>query len=72
MDEIDRAQMHIEAELAERFFAHREKAEQRLLFKSTGYCESCGSKINEMRLKVHPNAMRCVECQMDYEEGLKR
>jgi len=28
-----------------------------------GVCESCGKKIDEKRLKVHPEARFCVKCQ---------
>lgn len=33
------------------------------------YCENCGCRIPDARLKAIPNAIRCVNCQAKYEES---
>lgn len=72
MDELDLAQRHIEADLSNKISAQRAKAEQDLLFASNGFCLDCGNRISVQRLEVFPNAMRCFDCQFEFEEGLKR
>lgn len=33
-----------------------------------GTCEQCGNEIDYARLEVQPTAMRCIECQAQYEK----
>ena len=33
-----------------------------------GMCSDCGQPISEKRLKMYPNAMRCLLCQEQLEE----
>jgi len=32
-----------------------------------GTCTDCGDPIRIERLRVHPKASRCIDCQMDHE-----
>ena len=32
-------------------------------------CEDCGDRISEKRRIAAPGCRRCVECQMDFEQG---
>jgi len=34
-----------------------------------GICADCGGEISEKRLKMFPNAQRCLVCQEAFEEG---
>jgi phage/conjugal plasmid C-4 type zinc finger TraR family protein len=34
-----------------------------------GACQECGGKIPEKRRRAAPGCRRCVECQMDFEQG---
>jgi len=36
-----------------------------------GICEDCGQAIPEKRLKMFPNAIRCLICQEVAEEGVQ-
>jgi RNA polymerase-binding protein DksA len=44
-----------------------EAARARLAAGSYGACESCGREIAYARLRAHPAATRCIECQTVYE-----
>jgi DnaK suppressor protein len=37
---------------------------------SYGICIDCGAPIEERRLQVYPDAMRCMECQRASEEQI--
>ena len=37
-----------------------------------GICGDCGDQIGEKRLKMFPNAQRCLVCQEAFEEGKSR
>ena len=37
-----------------------------------GECADCGDSIEPERLRIHPFAVRCVECQQFYEEAMTR
>ena len=39
----------------------------RLASGAYGYCAECGDEISEKRLKAHPLAVRCRECEETYE-----
>ena len=34
-----------------------------------GICADCGNPISEKRLKMYPDATRCIACQEAFEEG---
>lgn len=34
-----------------------------------GVCIDCGNMISEKRIKLNPNASRCLKCQEELEEG---
>lgn len=34
-----------------------------------GICVDCGQPISEKRLKLYPNATRCLKCQEQFEEA---
>ncbi len=36
---------------------------------SYGICSDCNQPISERRLKLNPNAARCLSCQESYEES---
>jgi DnaK suppressor protein len=38
----------------------------RLASGAYGYCSECGDEISEKRLKAHPLAVRCRECEETY------
>ena len=38
---------------------------------SYGICVDCSQPISEKRLKLYPNATRCLKCQEQYEETKK-
>jgi phage/conjugal plasmid C-4 type zinc finger TraR family protein len=45
-----------------------ERAFERLQVGLYGYCEDCGRRIPEERLRFRPEATRCVECQSRLED----
>lgn len=64
-DDADRAQETLEQmqELRSRYAAPR-----RTLPRAHDWCEDCDAPIETARLKVVPDAVRCAECQFDYEK----
>ena len=45
-----------------------ERALERLQVGLYGYCEDCGRRIPEERLRFRPEATRCVDCQSRLED----
>ena len=45
-----------------------ERALERLQVGLYGYCEDCGRRISEERLRFRPEATRCVDCQSRLED----
>ena len=45
-----------------------EAARTRLAEGSYGVCADCGGDIGFERLKVNPSAVRCIQCQTQYEK----
>jgi RNA polymerase-binding transcription factor len=45
-----------------------ERALERLQVGLYGYCEDCGRRIPEERLRCRPEATRCVDCQSRLED----
>ena len=45
-----------------------DSALQRIESGDYGTCEQCGNDIDYRRLEVQPTAMRCIECQAQYEK----
>lgn len=41
---------------------------QRIADGTYGYCDKCGNEIEYRRLEAQPTAVRCVECQTQYEK----
>jgi phage/conjugal plasmid C-4 type zinc finger TraR family protein len=33
------------------------------------HCSACGETIEPARLKVFPHALRCIDCQMEWEKN---
>ncbi|MCK6474219.1 MAG: TraR/DksA C4-type zinc finger protein [Planctomycetes bacterium] len=33
-----------------------------------GYCRDCGEKIAAARMDINPDALRCLSCQVAYEQ----
>lgn len=48
-----------------------EEAERRIESGEYGICENCGEEIGERRLRVHPEARYCVDCQEEIERKAK-
>ncbi len=48
--------------------AQVESALQRLQAGTFGACQTCGSPISVARLNAQPWALRCMPCQVQYEE----
>ena len=63
-DDADRAQ-----ETQERLeHLHRQKlAAKRIIPRASDFCIDCGELIESIRLKVAPDALRCVYCQSEQE-----
>lgn len=47
------------------------RALRRIEMGSFGHCSECDSKIADERLKAHPCAHLCIECQLQREHGTK-
>lgn len=45
-----------------------ERALERLQVGLYGYCEDCGRRIPEERLRFRPEATRCIDCQSRLED----
>ena len=45
-----------------------DSALQRIESGAYGDCDSCGNEIGYPRLEVQPTAVRCVQCQSQYEK----
>lgn len=45
---------------------------QRIEQGTFGYCEDCGEKIGEKRLKVKPDATMCISCAEAYEREMSQ
>ena len=43
------------------------EALHRLAEGNYGVCVNCGTQISDARLRVKPEAIRCIACQMEYE-----
>jgi RNA polymerase-binding transcription factor DksA len=70
MDDADRATLYIER-AASAYYARQAKppaAPQRLIKN----CCVCGESIESERRRAMPYAVRCIDCQMDYERGTRR
>ncbi|PLX97308.1 MAG: molecular chaperone DnaK [Desulfuromonas sp.] len=72
-DEIDRAQAINERLQSDALAAHfrRHPRPDPGAFAPTE-CEDCGEPIGEKRLAAAPGCIRCVDCQTEYEQRLKR
>lgn len=73
-DEVDEATTNAEEHINHTMHRHyvdemkqveaaRERAQQGL----ANSCADCGEEIGYERLRVHPHALRCIECQSLYE-----
>lgn len=73
MDYADRAQQREQAFLA-RALESRERppAERPLIIKRQRCCRDCEQPLGKARLKAHPDAARCVECQTEKERQDRR
>ena len=78
-DPLDRAIVGADYDLTVELKARRWKAlqsvngaMQRLGTRRYGMCEDCYSKIPAKRLRVRPDATRCVQCQARHEESSAR
>lgn len=73
-DEIDQVQEHEREELRQRMLTREsyflQQIDQALVSVekgSYGECGDCGESIAVARLKARPTAIRCVDCQSEYE-----
>jgi phage/conjugal plasmid C-4 type zinc finger TraR family protein len=69
MDDIDRAQ-HQEALARDAALAehrHRNRPEAALLIEGERCCVGCFEPIEARRMKAVPLAVRCMQCQEDFE-----
>lgn len=64
-DDIDRAQELTEHHLQDSLAAHRKRTAGEA---GDGTCEACGDMIAPARLKAHPTARRCMDCQNKHEQ----
>ena len=61
-DDADKAQAQAEW-LEEYRIKHRRKH----VMRASDYCVDCQELIEPQRLKAAPSAVRCIECQQDWE-----
>ena len=61
-DDADKAQAH--AEWLEEFRAQHKRKH---VMRASDYCIDCGEMIEAIRLRALPTAVRCIDCQKDYE-----
>lgn len=74
MDAVDLAQAR-EAELrAEALYCAQRRPAETALVAADGrrLCLGCEDPIDRKRLKAHPQAVRCVECQQEHEHQQMR
>jgi phage/conjugal plasmid C-4 type zinc finger TraR family protein len=69
MDIIDEANERSAEYLAGAIERVRMKERDSVCGFEVGACEDCGGNIPEKRRLAVPGCRRCVECQMDFEEG---
>lgn len=62
MDDADQANDILERALAR----YRPLVVERKV-RALGCCDACGEDIDPERLQRHPYAVRCVDCQADWE-----
>jgi phage/conjugal plasmid C-4 type zinc finger TraR family protein len=68
-DIIDEASERTEIYLAQAIYRARNKIGECSGREAACDCEDCGEAIPEKRRRAVPGCRRCVECQMDLEEG---
>ena len=68
-DIIDKAQ-DLEQRQRNQLIRMKQNQINALKIKSNGFCKDCEESIEEKRLKANPHALRCIECQKEYEEGI--
>ena len=61
-DDADRAQAQME--WLEHF---RTEHRRKHVMRASPYCVDCGELIETQRLKAAPTAIRCIDCQKDWE-----
>ena len=61
-DDADRAQAQME--WLEQF---RTEHRRKHVMRASDYCIDCGELIEAIRLRALPNAVRCIDCQKDWE-----
>lgn len=66
MDDVDRAQILMEADLERRIAAARSTPGMTL-----GVCVTCGAEISEARRNAVPGCCRCASCQCDHERQVR-
>lgn len=66
MDIADRAS-ELETSQRARALAEAQQKNQSHTPNTSGLCCECGSKISANRLRVKPDAARCIDCQMQQE-----
>lgn len=67
MDDADRAQGHIEAELERRIAAARGVVKQSTV--SNEFCDECGDEIPRARRLAVPGCTHCAPCASDLERA---
>ena len=70
MDDADRATLYIER-AASAYYA-RQASQAPAPPRATHNCTVCGEAIDTGRRRAMPYAVRCIECQSDYERGTRR
>ena len=67
MDDADRAEEYQEQMIADAIESSRRSALASSAMEGDGACIRCGEPIPAQRLRAIPHAVRCVECQADFE-----
>lgn len=70
MDAADEAQRHEAAHLQAALARHHRPAEAQLVEDGEVICLGCGDPVPPSRLRVIPDAARCVDCQEILEAAL--
>ena len=72
MDLVDRANDYIDSAMAkaEDLLRGRRESVKTSNLEIARDCCGCGEPINPVRLAALPDAVRCIECQSDFERRL--